>query len=212
MSKDMNKALLWIFALAILFGLFLSSTSASSYERESDDRVLTSYYDDYGYYDHNYYNNYHGEYRIYKDGTRYQRDCHYYDYDCDDYDDDRKHVRYHRNYYGYEDGYYADDSDDYYYFREDDTYTRYDSRASHERYEGIFENEINEYKVKVRNQEREGRYFTIKYHFTDYYGDSWTETRTLYVPAHESKNFVYKNVFDDGKEYKSVRYEIVPYD
>lgn len=91
----------------------------------------------------------------------------------------------------------------------DYNYLRYTSIGNHEKYYGVFGNEINEYKVYVRNREYKGGYFSVKFYLTDYYGKTRTESMTYYLKPHEEKKFVYRNVYSDGKEYKYWRYKVV---
>lgn len=95
------------------------------------------------------------------------------------------------------------------YSTKDYNYLRYTSVGNHERYYGVFGNEINEYKVYVRNREHKGGYFTVKFYLTDYYGKTRTESVTHYLKPNEEKKFVYKNVYSDGKKYKYLNYKIV---
>ena len=88
-------------------------------------------------------------------------------------------------------------------------YLKYTSTGNYERYYGVFGNEINEYKVYVRNRERKGGYFTTRFYLTDYYGKTRTESVTHYLKPHEERRFVYKNVYSDGREYKYRNYKIV---
>jgi len=88
-------------------------------------------------------------------------------------------------------------------------YLRYTSTGNYERYSGFFGNEINEYKVYVRNRERKGGYFTTRFYLTDYYGKTRSESVTHYLKPNEERRFVYKNVYSDGREYKSRNYKIV---
>ena len=88
-------------------------------------------------------------------------------------------------------------------------YLKYTSIGNHERYSSVFGNEINEYKVYVRNREHKGGYFTTRFYLTDYYGKTRTESVTHYLKPNEEKKFVYKNVYSDGKKYKYLNYIIV---
>ena len=88
-------------------------------------------------------------------------------------------------------------------------YLRYTSIGNHEKYSGVFGNEINEYKVYIMNKENKGGYFTVKFHLTDYYGKTRTESMTYYVKPHEERKFVYRNVYNDGREYRYWIYEVV---
>ena len=101
--------------------------------------------------------------------------------------------------------------DDKRYSTKDYNYLRYTSTGNHERYYGIFGNEINEYKVYVRNREHKEGYFTVKFYLTDYYGKTRTESMTYYLKPHEEKKFVYKNVYNDGREYRYWRYKVIVY-
>jgi len=88
-------------------------------------------------------------------------------------------------------------------------YLRYTSVGNHKRYYGVFGNEINEYKVYVRNREYKGGYFTTRFYLTDYYGKTRSESVTHYLKPNEERKFVYKNVYSDGKKYKYQNYKIV---
>ena len=98
---------------------------------------------------------------------------------------------------------------DYYDKYEKNLYIRSTSTGYRERYSGVFGNEINEYKVYVRNREYKGGYFTVKFYLTDYYGKTRAESMTHYLRPHEERKFVYKNVFNDGKEYKYWGYKVI---
>ena len=95
------------------------------------------------------------------------------------------------------------------YSTKDYNYLRYTSVGNHERYYGVFGNEINEYKVYVRDREHKGGYFTTRFYLTDYYGKTRTESVTHYLKPKEERKFVYKNVYNDGKKYKYQNYKIV---
>lgn len=84
----------------------------------------------------------------------------------------------------------------------------YSSQGRHERYYGLFDNEVNKYKVKVKNKGHEGDYYKVTFYLTDYSGKTRSETVIHYIKPHESKDFVYRNVFNDGKEYKYWSYKI----
>ena len=94
-------------------------------------------------------------------------------------------------------------------YAKDYNYLRYASTGNYGKYYSFFGNEINEYKVYVRNKEHKGGYFTVKFYLTDYYGKTRTESMTYYLKPHEIKKFVYKNVYSDGREYNYWKYKVV---
>ena len=66
---------------------------------------------------------------------------------------------------------------------------------------GFFGNDINEYRVQLRNEKNKGGYFTVKFHLSDAYGNERLETSTRYLKPFERRSFTYKNVFDDDYDY-----------
>ena len=88
-------------------------------------------------------------------------------------------------------------------------YLKYTSIGNHERYSSVFGNEINEYKVYVKNKEYKSGYFTVKFYLTDYYGKTKIESITYYLKPHEIKKFSYRNIYSDGKNYNYWNYKIV---
>jgi len=94
-------------------------------------------------------------------------------------------------------------------YAKDYNYLRYASTGDSGRYYGFFGNEINEYKVYVKNKEHKGGYFTVKFYLRDYYGKTRTESMTYYLRPHEIKKFVYKNVYSDGIEDHYWKYKVV---
>lgn len=88
-------------------------------------------------------------------------------------------------------------------------YLKYEFTENHEMRYGFFGNEINDYKVYVKNKEHKGGYFTVKFYLTDHYGKTLVESMTHYLKPHEVKRFAYKNVYSNGKEYNFWSYKIV---
>jgi len=76
----------------------------------------------------------------------------------------------------------------------DRDYLDYDYHAYKKKSTGILGNDIEDYTVYVKNQDYKGGSFRVKYYFTDYYGDTETETMTYYIPPRKSKKFSYKNI------------------
>ena len=97
----------------------------------------------------------------------------------------------------------------YYKRTKDYDYLDYDYYAYKEKTKGIFGNNIEHYTVYVRNQNYKGGYFKVKYHFTDYYGDTKTKTMTHYIKPRESKKFIYKNIYEDKYKFYDWNYEII---
>ena len=86
----------------------------------------------------------------------------------------------------------------------------YRSAGKRQTVEGIFGNEIDKYAVYVKNYEHRGNYFTVKFYFEDYYGETRTESMTQYIPAREERGFYYKDIYAD--EFLNYRwdYEVIP--
>ena len=112
----------------------------------------------------------------------------YYKTDKPYYYDDRNYLRY--NYRPYRDYQYP--------------------RYKYEYSEGIFGNEIKEYKVYLENKEHKSGYFTVKFYLADHKGRVRTESVTHYLKPYEGKIFRYKNVFDDEYDY-AWNYKIISY-
>jgi len=144
------------------------------------------------YYDNNRYDDYYDRYDDYDD-KRYlkQKTKKYYDDRYDNYKKPKKKYSSQKNYGNKND------------------YLRFSSKGNHRQSPGIFGNDLNEYKVNVKNKEHKGGYFTVKFQLTDHYGKTRTEVSTKYLKPYENRKFVYKNVFDDGKKYKYWTYKTV---
>lgn len=107
------------------------------------------------------------------------------------------------------------DKDDYYcktsesYYDKDPDYLRYISNSDHDVKEGIFGEEINQFKVWVENTDYEPGYFAVKFYFTDYSGRTKTETVNHYIRADEEKRFLYTDVLDNKYGYKHWKYKVI---
>jgi hypothetical protein len=78
---------------------------------------------------------------------------------------------------------------------------KYNSRATHSNKEGTFGNTINTYKVYLKNTDKIGGYFTVRYYFKDYYGKTRTERITQYIPSGKEKSFFFQDVWDNERYY-----------
>ena len=83
------------------------------------------------------------------------------------------------------------------YYKKDTDYLRYQSRSENVKEERIFEGYLDKYIVYVSNEELRGGYFTVKFYFTDYYGDEITRSITNYIYPREEKRFLYRDINDE---------------
>jgi len=110
-------------------------------------------------------------------------------------------------YYKDRDGYYCTSYRDY--DDRDYNYLRYRSTSDHDVRESVFGNEVHEFKVWVENRDYESGYFTVKFYFTDYYGDTKTEKVRHYIRADQEKRFLYMDVLDSKYKYRSWKYKVI---
>jgi len=88
-------------------------------------------------------------------------------------------------------------------------YLNYDYHAYKKTAKGILGNEIEDYIVYVKNQDYKPGYFRVKYYFTDYYGDTKTESMTYYIKPKQGREFVYKNIYKDKYKFHDWHYEVI---
>ena len=100
--------------------------------------------------------------------------------------------------------------DDLRYTRDYDRYLRYDGFGEYKRVKGVLGNPINRYNVHVRNRDYIGGYFKVKFHFTDYYGRTSTESITRYISPRKESRFVFKDISRDKYKYYDWWYEVIP--
>ncbi len=93
------------------------------------------------------------------------------------------------------------------YYKKD--YLDYDYHACKKTLKGILGNSIEHYIVYVRNQDYKPGYFKVKYYFTDYYGNTKTETMTYYIKPKQGKEFIYKNIYKDKYKFHDWDYEVI---
>ena len=83
-------------------------------------------------------------------------------------------------------------------------------RGKYEEVIGLFGNEIDRYIVYVKNAEKSGEYFRVKFYFKDYYGDEATESITKYIAPDKEEKFVYQDIYSDKYKHNIWRYEVIP--
>ena len=106
--------------------------------------------------------------------------------------------------------YYVDDDFRYANRVYDDRYLRFDDFGQRRIVNGIFGNEIDNYAVYVKNQDRKGGYFRVRFHFEDYYGERNSESVTHYIKPHEEKRFLFRDISYDDRDYRRWWYEVIP--
>jgi len=95
------------------------------------------------------------------------------------------------------------------YIKKDYYYLKYSDREEHKKYEGMFGNEINRYYVYVKNRDYKGGYFTVKFHFSDYYGKTKIKSIRHYIKPKEERKFFYQSIYSDEYEYYDWDYEVI---
>lgn len=84
----------------------------------------------------------------------------------------------------------------------------YNSWSNEKIISGIFDNQIKEYSVYVKNQDYVGGYFKVVYYFEDYYGNVDSYPVTYYIGPQKQKEFVYKDVSPSEHKHRNWWYEI----
>lgn len=100
--------------------------------------------------------------------------------------------------------------DDLRYTRPSDRYLRYDDFGEYRKVYGVLGNPINRYNVYVRNKDYTGGYFKVRFHFTDYYGRTSTESLTRYISPRKESRFVFKDISGNQYKYHDWWYEVIP--
>ena len=90
-----------------------------------------------------------------------------------------------------------------------DKYLRYKTYGEKRQAHGVFGNDIDNYIVYVKNNDYKGGYFTVRFYFEDYYGEPRYESVTHYIPAHQERAFIYKDIYADKHKYYRRDYEII---
>ena len=85
----------------------------------------------------------------------------------------------------------------------------YTSRKEHQRVTAIFGDEINKYHIYVRNLGYKGGYFTVKFHFKDYYGKTKVYSVTKYIEAKEERAFIHQNIREGKYEVLNWDYNVI---
>ncbi|GEM_PF-1286724 len=88
-------------------------------------------------------------------------------------------------------------------------YLDYDYHAYKKKLKGVLGNNIEQYLVYVKNQDYKAGYFRVNYYFTDYYGNTKTESITYYLKPKQSKEFIYKNIYENKYKFHDWNYKII---
>ena len=90
---------------------------------------------------------------------------------------------------------------------------RFSSHGEHRFAEGMFGQEVSQYRVYVENKESYGEYFTVKFYFYDEDRDLTRVTSsTKYIRAHEEKTFKHQNVNENRYRYDSWEYKVIAHE
>ncbi len=106
--------------------------------------------------------------------------------------------------------YYNSDSQKYSrkYSEENYNYPNYLERAERTTVKGVLGNDIDRYIVYVKNK-GEGKYFTIRFIFEDYFDEISTQSMTKYIKTDQEVKFVYQDIYNDRYKYNDWDYEII---
>lgn len=88
-------------------------------------------------------------------------------------------------------------------------YLDYDYHAYKRIVKGVLGNDVEHYTVYVKNQDYKPGYFRVNYYFTDYYGNTKTETMTYYIQPKQGKEFIYKNIYKDKYKFYNWDYKVI---
>lgn len=77
---------------------------------------------------------------------------------------------------------------------------RYKSESYTQKAEGVF-NDYDKYVVEIKNQEKIGGYFEVKFRFRDEDGDRVTKVIRKYLRPSETETFVYRDINDHFRYY-----------
>ncbi|MFH1787701.1 MAG: hypothetical protein ABH811_02845 [archaeon] len=91
----------------------------------------------------------------------------------------------------------------------DKDYLDYSSSIREITSQGIFGNDIDKYIVSVKNNNPKGGYFTVKFHFKDYYNKETTESVTNYLRPYEKREFYYRDIHADRYKHYDWNYEVI---
>lgn len=89
------------------------------------------------------------------------------------------------------------------------SYLDYSHNSERKESTGILGNKITRYYVYVKNKDYVGGYFTVKFHFTDYYGKTSTELITKYIKPQEQEKFFYQTIKEDKYNLYKWDYEVI---
>jgi hypothetical protein len=96
------------------------------------------------------------------------------------------------------------------YYVDEKVPVRYYDWGDYKRVDGILGNEVDKYRVYVRNDDYVGGYFKVRFHFSDYYGRTSTESMRYYIPPQQEKTFLYQDITGNRYDHYVWRYEVIP--
>jgi len=88
-------------------------------------------------------------------------------------------------------------------------YLNYNYNAYKKTLKGVLGNKIEYYTVYVKNQDYKTGYFRVNFYFTDYYGNTKTESITYYIKPKQGKEFIYKNIYKDKYKFYDWNYKVI---
>ncbi len=88
-------------------------------------------------------------------------------------------------------------------------YLSYRSAGERKQVQGLLGNPIDKYAVHLKNPNPVGGYYTVRFHFENYYGDDRTESVTKYLGPYETKDFYYTDIKSDRFKNYHWDYEVV---
>ena len=88
-------------------------------------------------------------------------------------------------------------------------YLDYDYHAYKKNVKSVLGNNIEHYIVYVKNQDYKPGYFRVNYYFTDYYGNTKSESMTYCLKPKQGKEFIYKNIYKDKYKFHDWNYKVI---
>ena len=85
---------------------------------------------------------------------------------------------------------------------------KYSSWAEEEHLIDFFENSVDTYVVRVKNEDYKTGYFMVEFLFEDYYGNKFNDFVTHYIPAKQEKSFFFRDIQENPYKYYSWKYKI----
>jgi hypothetical protein len=83
--------------------------------------------------------------------------------------------------------------------KEVSTPLKFSAKSEHKRVTAVFGNIVDRYYVTVFNHAKKGGYFTVKFYFSDYYGEKRVYSMTKFIGPGERRDFLHQTVHHDHK-------------